>query len=85
VGYLYKQKGSAKWWIKCYRNGRPFRESSGSKKEGDAKRLLKLREGDIARGVPITPKIGRVTIDELVEAVVNDYRKNHKKTLKDLQ
>ena len=32
-----------------YRNGRPFRENSNSDKEGDAKKLVRLREGDTAR------------------------------------
>ena len=30
----------------------------------DAKTLLKLREGDIAHGLPITPKIGRLKFEE---------------------
>ena len=64
------------YWIKYSRNGRPFRESSHSEKESDAVRLLNLRRGDIARGVQVTPKIGRVLIDELIEDVVNDYRMN---------
>ena len=38
------------WWLKYYRNGKPFRESSKSEKESDAKRLLKRREGEIAEG-----------------------------------
>ena len=33
------------FWIKYYRNGRPFRESAHSEKITDAKRLLALREG----------------------------------------
>ncbi len=41
------------YWIKYSRNGRPFRESSNSEKESDAVRLLNLRRGDIARGVPV--------------------------------
>ena len=40
-------KQSAVYWIKYYRNGKPYRESTGSKKEADAKRLLKKREGDV--------------------------------------
>ena len=48
------QRGAV-WWVKYYRNGRPIRESSGSTKEGDAIQLLKIREGDIARGLPVNP------------------------------
>jgi len=93
MGCIYRRKKKLEdgtlietgpYWVKYYRAGRPMRESSGSEKEGDAKRLLKLREGDIARGVPITPKIGRVVIDELLEDVVNDYRMNGQKSTSDL-
>jgi hypothetical protein len=33
-----------------YRNGKPYRESTKSNKEADAKRLLKRREGEISQG-----------------------------------
>ena len=47
MGSIYKQKKSKNWWVKYYRNGKPYRESSHSTKESKAKRLLKLREGQI--------------------------------------
>ncbi len=71
MGMIYRKKykkpdGSVfegrVWWIKYYRSGRPFRESSGSTKETVAKQLLKLREGDIVRGVPVTPRANRCTV-----------------------
>jgi len=68
------------YWIKYSRNGRPFRESSNSEKESDAVRLLNLRRGDIARGVPVSPKLGRVMIDELVEDMKNDLLANGRST-----
>ncbi|HXC65941.1 MAG TPA: hypothetical protein VN638_00895 [Nitrospiraceae bacterium] len=43
MGMIYK-RGQV-FWIKCYVNGRPVRESSESQKEGVAKSLLKEREG----------------------------------------
>jgi len=73
------------YWIKYSRNGRPFRESSHSEKESDAVRLLNLRRGDIARGVHVTPRIGRVKIDELLEDVASDYQMNGKRSAKDLK
>jgi integrase len=51
----------------------------------DAKNLLKLREGDIARGVPVTPQVNRCTIDELLADVVTDYTVNRKRSIKDLK
>ena len=38
------------WYIKYYKNGKPYIESSKSKKKGDAEKLLKLREGQIVEG-----------------------------------
>ena len=48
MGSIYKRGKT--YWIKYYRNGKPYRESSESKKEADAKRLLKKREGEISNG-----------------------------------
>ncbi len=48
MGSIYK-RGKV-FWIQYYRNGKPYRESTKSKKESDAKRLLKKREGEISEG-----------------------------------
>ena len=79
-----KRRGQT-WWIRYYRNGRRFEESSGSKKESDAKSLLRLREGDIERGVAVTPKVGRIRFDEALKYVINDYRTNRKRSLDDVE
>ena len=82
-GMIY-QRGSV-WWVKYYRNGIPMRESSGSDKEGVAKRLLRTRLGDIERGVPITPQTNRCTFDELAADVINDYEINDKRAIKEVR
>src|SRR4026209_826045 len=79
-----KRRGQT-WWIRYYRNGKRYEESSGSEKESDAKSLLRLREGDIERGVAITPKVGRIRFDEAVKDVINDYRRNRKRSLDDVE
>ena len=58
MGMRY-QRGAV-WWVKYYRNGRAMRESTGSTKESEAIRLLKIREGDIERGLPVNPKLNRI-------------------------
>ncbi len=78
-------KESPTLWIKYFRDGKSYRESAGTSKEGEAKRLLKLREGDAARGVPIVPRAGRVKFRELAQGVEDDYRINGKRTLRDLK
>jgi hypothetical protein len=68
------------WRIKYCRNGIPMRESSESDKERVACSLLRQREGDVERGLPITPRTDRVTFDELAEDVLNDYGVNGVRT-----
>jgi integrase len=69
------------WWIRYYRNGCRYEESSGSTKRKAAIDLLKLREGDVARGVPVTSRIARFRFDDAAEDVLNDYRTNGKRSL----
>jgi len=52
------------FWIRYSRNGRRFEESSRSTRKGDAVALLKQREGDQARGIPVTPAISRLTFED---------------------
>jgi integrase len=80
MGCIYK-RGNI-YWIKYYRNGKPYRESSKSKKETDAKRLLKKREGEIAAGKLPGIYFDRVYFDELGQDFLSDYRINQKKSLK---
>jgi len=79
MGSIY-QRGAV-YWIKYYRDGIPMRESCKSEKESVAKKLLQLREGDVARGVPITPKMNRCTVGELLDDELNDYKANGKRSL----
>jgi integrase len=69
------------WWIKYYRNGKPFRESSGSKRKGDAERKLKSREGEVAEGRFQGLRVEKILFEELAEDLLNDYRMNGKKSL----
>lgn len=68
-------------WIKYYRAGKPYRESSHSGKESEAKRLLKMREGQVVENRFPGLKVERVRFDELAQDVLNDYRVNGKKSL----
>src|SRR5262249_10517793 len=55
-------------------------ESSGTTKETVARRMLRSREGDVEHGIPITPKMGRVTFEDATKDLLNDYTVNGKKT-----
>ena len=94
MGYIYRRKWKDKngtvreslvWWLKYYQNGRSIRESSGTQKETAARKMLKLKEGDVAMGLPALPRIDRVRFEELVEDLLNDYKINGKRSLSDVK
>lgn len=83
MGTIYRR--GELFWVQYFRNGKRYRESTGSQKETDAKRLLRLREGDIERGVAVTPRVGRLTFNEAADDLRNNYRVNARKTLDDTE
>jgi integrase len=74
MGMLY-QRGRT-WWVKYYRAGKMYRESSGSSKKGVARELLQRREGSIASGTFTGLKPEKTTFDELSVDFINDYKVN---------
>jgi integrase len=79
MGMLFK-RGNI-WWIKYYKNGKSFRESSGTALKKVAKKFLDRREGEIAQGKIPGVLFDKVTFDELAELFLRDYRINQKKSL----
>jgi integrase len=73
------------YWIKYYRNGQPFRESSESEAYEEAERLLKRRQGEIVTGkfAGLTPE--RVRIGRLIDLVIEDYEDNGRRNLRDVK
>jgi integrase len=78
MGSIYK-RGKV-YWIQYYRNGKPYRETTKSKKEADAKRLLKKREGEISDGKLPGIYFDRIRFDELAEGLIRDYKLNGRKS-----
>ena len=64
MGMIYK-RGEV-FWIKYYSGGRPIRESTGTSKQKQAERFLKDREGRVAMGAPILPKVQKTTVCEML-------------------
>ena len=69
------------WWIKYYRNGKPFRESYKTTKKMVAERLLKRREGEIAQGKILGIQFEKVSFDDLAEEYIRDYKISQKKSI----
>ncbi len=79
MGCIYKRGNTL--WIKYYKNGKPYLESSRSAKMEDARRLLKRREGEISEGKLPGIVFDKVRFNELAEEFLTDYRINEKKSL----
>jgi len=79
LGRIFK-RGSVYWIAYSYR-GKEFRESSHSKSEAQAQRLLKKRIGEMGRGRLIGPALEKTTFDDLAELLLTDYRINRKRSL----
>ena len=80
MGMIYLRGNT--WWIKYYRNGKPYRESAKSEKETDARRLLKQREGQIVEGRFQGPHLEKIKFEEIAADFITDYKMNKKKSLK---
>jgi integrase len=83
VGMIYR-RGNI-FWIKYYRNGKPFYESSQSDEITKAKKLLKLREGQIEEGKFPGLRIQKIRFDELAEDLKTDYLLSERKSLSRLE
>lgn len=83
MGQLRKRGGV--WWIRYYRNGKRLEESAGTSKHDEARDLLRTREGDISKGVPITAKSTRLTFDDAAKDVVTDYTVNAKRSTSNVE
>jgi integrase len=70
------------WWIAFYHRGYEHRESAGSEKPADAKRLLKKRLAEIHGGRFVGPE--RVTLSELLDALKLDYELNGRRSIDSL-
>ena len=79
MGSTYKR--GRIWWVKYYRDGKPYRESSTSARKGDAERLLKKREGKIVEGTFTGLKPEKTTFEDLASDLLNDYEINSRKAL----
>jgi len=73
------------WWMKYYRHGRPFYESTETADKTEARRKLKEREGQVAQGLHQGPQVERTRFDDLVEGIRQDYAMNERKSARRLE
>lgn len=78
-GRVFQRKGSSYWWISYYLRGREFRESTHETDPQKAEKFLKRRlrqvgADQIGAQQFITPRMEKVRISELLDALQDDYR-----------
>ncbi len=79
MGVIYKRWNT--YWIEYWKGGQRFRETSGSHRRRDARDLLRIREGHIAEGKPLTPSAHRLRFKDLQADLLNDYRSRGLRTI----
>jgi hypothetical protein len=90
MGSLYRRtyraedgtvKQSAVIWLK-YRDalGVVRRESSGTEKEQEARRVLRHKEGAAEDGRVVAPRADRITVAQLAEALKAEYTANGRRS-----
>jgi integrase len=79
MGCIYRRRKT--YWVKYYRNGKAYAESSHSDKLEIAKRILKVREGEISQGKMPGICFDKIKFNDLCDDFLNDYRVNGKKSL----
>ena len=94
MGYLYRRKkrdqvtGSwierGPYWLKFYRHGRAFYESTGTTNKKEAERRLKLREWQLASGLHHGPQVERTRFSDLVKGIRQDYLVNEHRSVRRL-
>lgn len=85
MGYLYLPRGSTVWWCKWYQDGKAVRESTKTRKKGEAKDFLSRREGAKAKGEPVPVRFDKVTYTDLEADLLDHYRVSGKRNLKDAE
>jgi integrase len=89
-GCIYQRGGA--WWIAYYHRGEQIRESvrkarentKQENREAAAKRLLKLRQKTANTPGFVGPAVERLTVAELADLVLTDYRLNERRSLVDV-
>jgi integrase len=80
TGSIYKRPGSRFFQIKFSKDGRVYRESTGTDKVTEAKLILQDRVNKLNQGT-YSPEAKKVRVSELVDSVITDYRVNSKKSM----
>ena len=74
MGHLYRRNQT--WWMKYYKDGRAFYESSRTANHKKAEGILMQREGAIAAGENVSPAHARFKFDDALADYLTDQEVN---------
>jgi len=81
TGCIFKPKSSKYWYIAYMSGGKRRYESAKSVLKSDAQRLLSQRVGDTARGVVVTPQVGKLSMWDGLKAVIDRQRQDARRSI----
>ncbi len=90
AGHTVEKRQSPVYWISYRRAGKSYAESvksptcDGTRKK-DAVALLVEREGDIGRGKPVTPKMGKLTFEDAAADLLAEYKSFGRKSYAEVE
>src|SRR6476646_2562235 len=89
TGSIFQLKKNGKvspiLWIKYYREGRPFRESTYTTKLLLARKILDSRLRAVRENVLIEPHNRKIQMEELYQGLIRDYEVNERASLDSAQ
>src|SRR5215472_16246420 len=84
TGSIYRRPASRFYQIKFSRDGRVYRESTGTDRVTEAKAILQDRLSKLNQGM-YSSDAKKVRVSELVDSVMSDYRVNGKKSVESVK
>ncbi len=83
TGSLYRRPNSPYWWAKYFVDGQPRYESTKKTEKTEAARFLQSRLGAVANRTLPSRRTEKVTISDLLDLVLEDYRRNGHRSISD--
>jgi integrase len=82
---LYQRPDSDVFWMSYMSGGKRVRESARTTDRKEAERILKDKEGRLARGEVLLPRVDRITYDEIAEDLREHYRATGDRDLREAE
>jgi len=84
-GGLFRQKTSSIWWMKYYKDNKPYRETTETSDKRKAAKKLEQRLAEINTGKFVEPEVEKLLVSDLAEGFLRDYKINGKSSLPDAE